>query len=92
MAIHNESELETYICEYLEQHGWLYSANDDGYDRKNAIFPEDDVPGGQEHFIALNAELTAEWPVITTRKDPLPDAKEWDGKPNKLPLTLSNQV
>ena len=41
MAIHNESELETYICEYLEQHGWLYSANDDGYDRKNAIFPED---------------------------------------------------
>lgn len=52
----------------------------------NAIFPEDDVPGGQEHFIALNAELTAEWPVITTRKDPLPDAKEWDGKPNKLPL------
>mgnify|MGYP002663523888 CR=1 FL=1 len=52
----------------------------------NAIFPEDDVPAGQEHFIALNAELSAEWPVITTRKDPLPDAKEWDGKPNKLPL------
>ena len=23
MAIHNESELETYICEYLEQHDWL---------------------------------------------------------------------
>ena len=41
MAIHNESELETYICEYLEQHGWLYSPNDAGYDRKNAIFPED---------------------------------------------------
>lgn len=41
MAIHNESELETYICEYLEQHDWLYSPNDAGYDRKNAIFPED---------------------------------------------------
>lgn len=52
----------------------------------NAIFPEDDVPAGQEHFIALNAELTPLWPVITTRKDPLPDASEWDGKPNKLPL------
>jgi ferredoxin len=22
--------------------------------------------------------------VITTRKDPLPDAAEWDGKPDKL--------
>ena len=51
----------------------------------NAIYPEDDVPAGQEHFIALNAELTAEWPVITTRKEPLPEAKEWDGKPDKLP-------
>ena len=52
----------------------------------NAIYPEDDVPAGQEHFIALNAELTAEWPVITTRKEPLPEAKEWDGKPDKLPF------
>ena len=41
MAIHNESELETYICEYLQAHGWLYSDNDAGYDRKNAIFSED---------------------------------------------------
>jgi ferredoxin len=24
--------------------------------------------------------------VITTRKDPLPDAKEWEGKPDKLDL------
>jgi ferredoxin len=24
--------------------------------------------------------------VITTRKDPLPDAGEWDGKPGKLGL------
>ena len=39
-----------------------------------------------EDFGDINAELAAEWPVITTRKDPLPDAKEWDGKPNKLPL------
>ena len=34
---------------------------------------------------ALNAELSQQWPVITTRKDPLPDAKEWEGKPGKLP-------
>jgi ferredoxin len=52
----------------------------------NAIFPEDDVPAGQEHFIALNAELARAWPVLTERKDAPPDAKEWDGKPGKLPL------
>jgi len=52
----------------------------------NAIYPEDDVPAGQEGYVALNAELSRAWPVITTRKDPLPDAKEWEGKPGKLPL------
>ncbi len=36
----------------------------------NAIFPEDDVPAGQEGFVALNAELAKEWPVLTVRKDP----------------------
>ncbi|PKM15967.1 MAG: ferredoxin [Gammaproteobacteria bacterium HGW-Gammaproteobacteria-2] len=51
-----------------------------------AIYPEDDVPAGQEHFTALNAELSAVWPVITTRKEPPPDASDWDGKPDKLPL------
>lgn len=52
----------------------------------NAIYPEDDVPGGQEGFVALNAELAKSWPVITERKDGLPDAKEWEGKPGKLDL------
>ncbi len=32
----------------------------------------------------LNADLAAKWPNITEKKDPLPDAEEWDGKPNKL--------
>jgi ferredoxin len=49
-----------------------------------AIFPEDDVPAGQEHFVALNAELSAQWPVITTRSEPLSDAADWDGKNDKL--------
>lgn len=52
----------------------------------NAIYPEDDVPAGQEAFVALNRELSAAWPVITARKEPLADAKEWEGKPDKLPL------
>ena len=33
----------------------------------NAIYPEDDVPAGQEHFVALNAELAQIWPVLATR-------------------------
>ena len=49
-----------------------------------AIFAEDDVPPEQERFIALNAELSATWPVITTKKDPPEDAAQWDGVADKL--------
>ena len=52
----------------------------------NAIYPEDDVPAGQEGFVALNAELAKQWPVITERKDSPADAKDWEGKPGKLQL------
>jgi ferredoxin len=52
----------------------------------NAIYPEDDVPAGQESYVALNAELSKAWPVITVRKDAPADAKDWEGKPDKLPL------
>ena len=52
----------------------------------NAIYPEEDVPAGQEPFVALNAELAKAWPVLATRKDPPVDAAEWDGKPGKLAL------
>ena len=52
----------------------------------NAIYPEDDVPAGQEAFVAINAELAKGWPVITERKDAPADAKAWEGKPDKLPL------
>jgi type I restriction enzyme, R subunit len=41
MADHNEVVFESEICAYLEAHGWLYSANDSGYDRERALFPED---------------------------------------------------
>ena len=50
----------------------------------NAIFAEDEVPENMEHFTALNEELTKEWPVITEMKPAPDDAKEWDGKPDKL--------
>lgn len=41
MATHNEIEFEKEICEYLADRGWLYSKNDQGYDRQRALFPED---------------------------------------------------
>jgi type I restriction enzyme R subunit len=40
-ADHNEVVFEAEICAYLKDHGWLYSANDTGYDRERALFPED---------------------------------------------------
>lgn len=49
-----------------------------------AIFAEEDVSEDQKKFIAINAELAAVWPAITRREEPLPDAKEWDGKLPKL--------
>lgn len=50
-----------------------------------AIFDEDDLPDDQWHFVEINADLAEVWPNITAQKDPLPDAKEWDGVPDKLP-------
>ena len=41
MAQHNENQFETEICDYLGANGWLYSADDTGYDRERALFPED---------------------------------------------------
>lgn len=51
-----------------------------------AIFAEDDVPADQQHCTALNAELARGWKAIIARKDPLPDADDWNGKPDKLAL------
>jgi type I restriction enzyme R subunit len=41
MAQHNEIEFEKEICEYLADHGWLYSPTDAGYDRELALYPDD---------------------------------------------------
>ncbi|MEI2827472.1 MAG: hypothetical protein V9F04_14545 [Dermatophilaceae bacterium] len=41
MADYNEIKFEQEIAEHLAAHGWLYSPNDDGYDRERALFPED---------------------------------------------------
>jgi ferredoxin len=51
-----------------------------------AIFSEEELPAGQEQFKELNKELSHKWPVITEKGPPPPDAKEWEGKPDKLKL------
>lgn len=51
-----------------------------------AIFPEDDLPVGQEQFIKINADLSAKWPVITSMIDPPEDAEEWEAVVDKLHL------
>ncbi|WHZ20422.1 MAG: 4Fe-4S dicluster fused with DUF3470 [Rhodanobacteraceae bacterium] len=52
----------------------------------NAIFPEMDVPAGQEKYLAINAELARQWPVIASKIPALEGADLWDGIPDKLPL------
>ncbi len=41
MGIANEIEFENDLCRYLADHGWLYSKNDVGYDRRLALFTDD---------------------------------------------------
>lgn len=42
-----------------------------------AIYPEDDLPADQRVFIGVNAELAKQWPAITARIEPLPEAAAW---------------
>ncbi|HLR87429.1 MAG TPA: ferredoxin FdxA [Wenzhouxiangella sp.] len=49
-----------------------------------AIYPDDDVPDDQIHFIDLNAELSQLWPVITEMKPAPEDAQAWEDVPGKL--------
>jgi len=50
----------------------------------DAIFEEDDLPPGQEHFLELNAELAQKWDNITEMKESPPDAKKWEGVAGKF--------
>ena len=50
----------------------------------DAIYAEEDLPAGQEHFTALNVELAKDWPLITDKKDPPPGADEWKDVKDKL--------
>jgi len=50
----------------------------------DAIFDEQDLPEGQQAFLALNAELSQQWPGINLVKAPPEDADQWANVENKL--------
>lgn len=52
----------------------------------DAIYSENELPAGQEHFLALNAELALVWPEISDAKPALEKHEEWDGVEDKLAL------
>ncbi len=58
----------------------------------NAIYPEDEVPEDQQHFIALNAELSQNpaWKPITAKKAAPADADEWKAIKEKFHLLDRN--
>jgi ferredoxin len=49
-----------------------------------AIVSEDDVPDGQKRLLALNAELSKIWPVLTEAKPAPDDADDWKDVKDKL--------
>ncbi len=53
----------------------------------NAIKP--DTEKGLEKWLKLNADMAKTWPNIAHKRPHPPDAKEFDGKPNKFELYFS---
>src|SRR5210317_143677 len=51
-----------------------------------AIKHEDDLLPQEDIYYKLNAELSELWPNIRSRKAPLTDAEDWNGKSDKLAL------
>ncbi|AUB78358.1 ferredoxin [Spiribacter roseus] len=49
----------------------------------DAIYPDDEVPADQEDFIALNARLAQQWPVINRREEAPADAADWESVTDK---------
>ena len=52
----------------------------------NAIIEDTNLDHDIPFWVNLNKRLSTKWPNITKKKSALPDAAEWDGKPNKLDL------
>ena len=55
-----------------------------------AIYADDDVHEDQQEFIEINERLSKVWPIITSRKDPLPEADEFSTRTDKRPLLIES--
>jgi len=49
-----------------------------------AIYPDDELPKGEEIFIKINERLSQSWKRITDSHPPLPEADIYNGKKGKL--------
>ena len=53
-----------------------------------AIVP--DTEPGNEKWLDINTRFASEWPNITRKGESLPDADEWNGKPDKEGMLSEN--
>ena len=53
-----------------------------------AIFADDELPEDQQKLLDIAAELAESWPNISEKKEALPEAETWNGKPNKIELLI----
>jgi ferredoxin len=52
----------------------------------DAIIEDTNLDHDITFWVDLNKRLSAKWPNISKKKPALPDAAEWNGKPNKIDL------
>jgi ferredoxin len=52
----------------------------------NAIIEDTNLDHDIPFWVDINKRLSSKWPNITKKKSALPDAVEWNGKPNKIDL------
>lgn len=50
------------------------------------VIDDDKKVSDLTYWAQVNKELSQKWPVITNKKDPLPDHADWKDKPNKRDL------
>tara|TARA_R110002096_G_scaffold141880_1_gene296869 strand:- start:2143 stop:2487 length:345 start_codon:yes stop_codon:yes gene_type:complete len=50
-----------------------------------AIYADDELPPDQHKMLAVNAEFSLVWPVITEMKDPPAEWQDWEEVDNKYP-------
>lgn len=57
MSLHTEINFEAEICAHLAAHGWLYSADDAGYDRELALYPKEQFALGNFNDVVKDTVL-----------------------------------